>query len=100
MWNSDFSPNFCGFPNLSLLSIQASSAAAERLFGDAGYYEGLRRQNTESSYTEMLLLIRSFVSSRIDGATKQVGFLSSRAQVVKDTAEEIAREISSEKIVK
>ncbi len=75
------------------LSVQPSSASAEPLFGDVDYQEGFRRQRGESPVTEMLLLIRSFVHSRIDKAPKQQGFLSSRAQAVKDVAEEIPGEI-------
>ncbi len=38
-------------------------------------------------------MIRNFVHSRTDSAPKQQGFLSSRAEAVKDFAEEIAGEI-------
>ncbi len=66
------------------LSTQSSSASAERQFGDAGYQEGFRRQHGESSVIEMLLMIRSFVHSRIANASRQKGFLSSRAQDAKE----------------
>ncbi len=73
--------------------MQSSSASTERLFGNAGCQGGFRRQHTESSVTEMLFMSRSFAHSRTDNAPKQQEFLSSRAQAVKDLAEEIAGEI-------
>ncbi len=45
----------------AFLSISASSASAERLFGDAGYQEGTLRQGTGSLVTEMLLMVRRYV---------------------------------------
>lgn len=75
----------------AFLCIQASSASIERVFGDAGYQEGSRRQHTQDSVTEMLFLIRSFVKSRIESATRQTEFLSRRANGVKELAEEIAK---------
>ncbi len=77
-------------PVRAYLSVQSSSASAERLFRDSGYHEGIRWQHAELSVTEMLLMIRSFVHSRINDAPKQQEFLSSRAQAVKDLAEVIA----------
>ncbi len=64
----------------AILSIQASSASAERLFGDGGYQEGARRQTGDSSVTAMLLLIRSCVRSRLDNTLRKRGFISWRAQ--------------------
>ncbi len=80
------------YPARARLPVQSSSASAERPFDDTGYHEGLRRQHAES-VTEMLLMIRSFVPSRIDNSPKQQGFLSSRAQAVKDLVEDIAGEM-------
>lgn len=61
----------------AFLSIQVSSASVERIFGDAGYQEGNRRQKVEDSVTEMQLTIRSFVKSRIDSEKHQKEFLTS-----------------------
>ncbi len=58
-----------------------------------GYQGGFHWQHGEPSVTETLWIIRSFVHSRIDKAPKRQGFLSSRAQAVKDLAEETAGEI-------
>ncbi len=74
----------------AFLSIQAASASAERLFGDAGYQEGTRRQATGSSVTEMLLMVRSYVVTQIKSALKQARFIRSRAHAVKELAEDIA----------
>lgn len=74
----------------AFLSVQASSASAERLFGDAGYCEGTRRKHGESSVTEMLLMIRSYVRAQIDYASTHNAFLSSRAHFLKDLAFKIA----------
>ncbi len=70
----------------AFLSIQASSAFAERLFGDAGFRERARRQTGDPSVTEMLLLIRSYVHSRLDSAHRQRGFIRRRAQAFKEIA--------------
>ena len=51
-------------PARAYLSIQASSASAERLFGDAGYQEGVRRQHVETGIAEMLLTIRYLIQQR------------------------------------
>lgn len=75
------------------LSIPASSASAERLFGDAGYQQGARRQHETSSVTEMLLMIRSYVKARIADHQAQNGILSGRADSVRFLAEQIAKSI-------
>ncbi len=77
----------------AFLSIQASSASAERLFGDAGYQEGTRRQGTGSPVTEMLLMVRSYVVAHLNSPSRQTGFISNRAQAVKELAEAIATEL-------
>ena len=81
----------------AFLSIQASSAAAERLFGDAGYNEGIRRQHTADSMTEMLLMIRSYILSYIECSGTQKSFLSSRAQMTVDLADKISKQISKQR---
>jgi len=58
----------------AFLSVQASSASTERLFGDAGHFEGDRRQHCDPALTEMLLTIRSFVSSRIERGSSCEGY--------------------------
>lgn len=78
----------------AFLSIQASSAAAERLFGDAGHNEGDRRQHCDDTMTEMLLTIKSFVYSFLENAKTQSSFLTSRAQTVKDLVNIICEEIN------
>ena len=77
----------------AFLSIQASSAAAERLFGDAGYNEGFRRQNNGDTVTEMLLVIRSFLMSHIENARSQTSFLSARSQSIVNLTDEICSEM-------
>ncbi len=74
-------------------SGQASSASAERLFGDARYQEGTRRQVTGSPVTEVLLVVRSYVVAHLKSPSRQTGFVSNRAQAVKELAEAIAREL-------
>ena len=80
---------------LGYLSIQASSASTERLFGEAGLQKGTRHQHTDSTLTEMLLIIRSYVRTRMQDCSAQNGFLSRRAQCVKELSEDIAREIEA-----
>ncbi len=77
----------------ALFSIQASSSCAERLFGDAGYQEGTRRQVTGSSVTDMLLMVRSYVVSHLNSRSRQAGFIRNRAQAVKELAKAIAKEL-------
>ncbi len=71
----------------------ARSASAERLFGDAGYQEGTRRQGTGSPVTEMLLMVRSYVVAHLNSPLRQAGFISNRAQAGKELAEAIATEL-------
>ena len=73
------------------LSVQASSAAAEGLFSDAGHLEGTRRTQCDTSVTEMLLFIRSYVKMHLSRAPAQKGFLSGKAGSVKSIAVDIAR---------
>ncbi len=80
----------------AFLSIQASSASAERLFGDAGYQEGTHRRATGSSVAEMLVMVRSYVVTQINSPPKQAGFISSRGQDVKELAEDIAIELEGQ----
>eukprot|EP00171_Calliarthron_tuberculosum_P003336 IDg3336t1 len=81
----------------AFLSIQASSASAERLFGDAGYQEGARRQATGSSVTEMLLMVRSYVATYLSRTPLvQARFISSHGQAVKNLAADLAGEIDAE----
>ena len=47
-----------------LVDSKRSSASAERLFGDAGYQEGVRRQHVETGIVEMLLTIRYLIQQR------------------------------------
>ncbi len=75
------------------MNVQSSLVSAERLFGGAGYQEGFRRHHGKSSVTEMLLMIRSFGHLRIDSVPKKQGFLNSRAQAMKNLAEETAGKI-------
>jgi len=49
----------------AFLSIQSSSAPAERLFSDSGIYEGNRRHHANAPVEEMLFTIRSYVQQRI-----------------------------------
>lgn len=49
----------------ALLTIHSLSAPAEGLFSHAGYQEGVRRQNEESTITEMLLFIRNHGLKRL-----------------------------------
>ncbi len=77
----------------AFLSIQASSASAERLFGDARYQKGIRRQGTGSPATEMLLMVRSYVVAHLNSPSRQTGFIGNRAQAVKELAEAIATEL-------
>lgn len=86
-------------PARAYLSIQASSASAERLFGDAGFQEGIRRQHTDPSMAEMLLTIRYLVMQRTDPSVvqrlgaAQSGSLSVRATLITNLATEIAEKI-------
>ncbi len=68
----------------AFLSIQAASASAERLFRDAGYQEGTRRQTAGPSVTE------DVAHAQIKSPLKQAGVISSRAQAVKELPEDIA----------
>lgn len=77
----------------AFLSIQASSASGERLFGDAGYQEGSRRQTCHQSLSDMLLLIRSYVLHRLKMSNNQSFFLGGRAQTVKELAIQVASRI-------
>ena len=79
----------------AFLSIQASSAPAERLFSDAGFQEGARRQIEESCMTEMLLFVRNFVSKRLSDPSTQRGFISGPANAMRQAAEEIAHHMLS-----
>ncbi len=74
-------------PRALFFSIQASSASAERLFGDAGYREGTLQQGTGSPVTEMLLIVRSYVVAHQNSPSRQTGFIGNRAQAVKELAE-------------
>ena len=76
----------------AFLSVQSSSAFPERLFSDAGNYEGSLRQHAESSFEELLLMIRSYVQEHVRTSPRQQSFLSGLAQAVRDLAEEIATE--------
>lgn len=79
------------------LSIQASSAPAERLFSDAGLQEGARRQHTDPSTSEMLLTIRHLVIMRtrpdLLANVAQRGPLSVEATAIYNLAVEIAEKI-------
>lgn len=81
------------------LSIQASSASAERLFSDAGLQEGARRQHTDPSMSEMLLTMRHLVMMRtrpeILRNLPQTGSLGVSATVIYNLAVEIATKIAS-----
>lgn len=79
----------------AFLSIQASSASAERLFGDAGHGESDRRLHGDSPITEMMLFIRSYVQESLSQKHLQRIFLSGKGQCMKDLAEKIASEIES-----
>ena len=81
----------------AFLSIQASSAPVERLFSDSGNYEGARRQHPDSSYEEMLFIIRGFVQQSLESPASQPNFISGRAQNVKDLAKKIAAVIDIKK---
>ena len=59
----------------AFLSIQSSSASAERLFSDSGSYVVSNRQHTDSSIEEMLLMIRSYVQDRVRASNGQNSFL-------------------------
>ncbi len=59
----------------------------------SAYQEGNRRRVTGSSVAEMFLMVRSYVDTQINSPPKQVGFISSRAQAVKELAENIAIEL-------
>ncbi len=76
----------------AFLSMQASSASAERLFGDSGYQEGARRQTGDSSVTAVPLLIRSYIHLRLDSAPRHGGFICGQAQVWKGLAIKAAQE--------
>ncbi len=78
----------------AFLSIQASSASAERLFSDSGNQEGSRRHHGDPAYAEMLLFIRTFTKSRLEcGMGTQRGFTSFRADKFMELCREVARGI-------
>ncbi len=77
----------------AFLLVQASSTSAERLFQDAGYQEGTCRQGTGSPVTEMLLMVRSYVVADLNSPSRRTGFMTNRAQAVKELAEAIATEL-------
>lgn len=65
------------------ISIQVSSASAERLFRDAGFQEGSRRQHENDTVTEILRSIRSYVESCIlDSDGQKTSPLSSRVEII------------------
>ena len=78
----------------AFLSIQISSAPSKNLFSDAGYQEGIRRQNEELTMTEMLLFIRDHVRKRLKQRNTRREFISSTAESVQEVAEEIERSIT------
>ena len=84
-------------PARAYLSIQASSAAAERLFGPAGTQEGQRRQQTEPAMSEMLLTIRYVVmlrtSPKVVRLYWQSSSLSVKGTLISELATEIAKKI-------
>jgi len=53
------------------LSVQASSASAERMFSDAGHGNTHQRQSMPMYTLEMLLVIRAFVKRRVEAAAQQ-----------------------------
>lgn len=53
----------------AFVSIHASSASVERLFGEAVHQEGTRRTSKSFSVTEMLLIVRSCVENRIHNSS-------------------------------
>lgn len=81
------------------LSIQATSASAERLFGDAGYQQGNRRQHQMADMSEMLFAIRGCVKKAIDEAPPKgiATSLSQRASAVQQLARDIANVIQAKK---
>ena len=87
----------CEFMGIAraFLSVQASSASAERLFGDAWHQEGDRRQHADPALAEMLLMIRSYVTSLTQVSTPQSPFLSKRAQILIELASIITEEIQT-----
>ena len=87
-------PIFIDFDR-AYLSIQAPSASDERLFGDAGYSEGDRRQHNDDSMNEMLLMIRRYLLSYIETTTTKVWLISSRAQAIVDFADKICSVMST-----
>ena len=75
----------------ALLSIQSLFASAEGMFSNGGYQEGVRRQNEESTITEMLPFIRNHVCKRLKQRNKQSGFITGQVDSVQEVAKEIAR---------
>lgn len=78
----------------ALLSSQASSASAERLFSNLGRTEGRERQSMLSSTLEMTQMIRSFALMRMeDICGPQNGLLSPQAAAFKRMVQEIALQV-------
>lgn len=75
--------------SLEFLCIQASSASAERLFGDLRSYKGARHQHVDNSVIEILLVIQSFVKAQMDKDTGHRAFLISPAQALQSLVQEI-----------
>ena len=78
----------------AFLSAQASSVSVERLFGDAGFREGMRSHHIDDSMQEMMLTIRNAVKFHINHSKNQRGFLSGSAESVKDFSKKIAYNIN------
>lgn len=84
----------------TLLSIQASSASCERLYGDVRHGEEDRRQHVCESMSEMLSAICSFTLPYIKIAETQISFLSSRGQSTKDLEGLICNEFNKKKLTR
>lgn len=75
------------------LTIQGSPSSCERFLVDKGHNDGGRRKHVQESLTEVLLMIRRYVTSQIGNIEAQSSFPSSLAPMFKELAGKIRAEI-------
>jgi len=75
----------------ALLAMQTSSAAAERLFSQAGNAEANKRHNLAPQNLEMILVIRKWIWSRLSSDELEAQFDPSRATLLSDTSSQFVK---------
>lgn len=74
----------------AFLSMQVSSALVDRLFGDAGYQEGLRCQSVDDATLEMYFDVQGLVKARMQRFCARTGLITSRTAEIRQLMHEIA----------